>query len=67
MRDTEKEQAIISRLVQWAQKHESIRAMPLHSSRTNPNAQVDVFSEEMERASILDSILDRGTYPSIIF
>jgi aminoglycoside 6-adenylyltransferase len=45
MRDTEKEQAVISRLVQWAEKHEAIRAMLLYSSRTHPNAPLDVFSD----------------------
>lgn len=45
MRDTEKEQAVINRLVQWAERHETIRAMLLYSSRTNPNAPVDIFSD----------------------
>lgn len=45
MRDTEKEQSIINRLVQWAEKHETIRAMLLYSSRANPGAPVDIFSD----------------------
>jgi aminoglycoside 6-adenylyltransferase len=45
MRDVEEEQAVIDRLVQWAEKHESIRAMLLYSSRANPNAPVDMFSD----------------------
>jgi aminoglycoside 6-adenylyltransferase len=45
MRDIEEEQAVINRLVQWAERHESIRAMLLYSSRANPNAPVDIFSD----------------------
>jgi aminoglycoside 6-adenylyltransferase len=45
MRDAEKEQTVINRLVQWAEKHNSIRGMLLYSSRTNPNVSVDIFSD----------------------
>jgi len=48
MRDAEKEQPVINRLVQWAKKHESIRAMLLYSSRTDPNVSVDIFSDKVE-------------------
>lgn len=40
-----KAQAVTNRLVEWAEKRESIRAMLLYSSRANPNAPVDVFSD----------------------
>ncbi len=45
MPDTEQEQAVIKRLVQWAETQDAIRAMLLYSSRTNPNAAVDIFSD----------------------
>jgi aminoglycoside 6-adenylyltransferase len=37
--------AVIRRLVQWAENRADIRAMLLTSSRTNPHAPVDVFSD----------------------
>ena len=40
-----KEQAIIDRLVHWAEKQPAVRAMLLTSSRTNPYATLDVFSD----------------------
>jgi aminoglycoside 6-adenylyltransferase len=45
VKDREKERAVIHRLIQWAQKQESIRAMLLFSSRANPEAVVDIFSD----------------------
>lgn len=45
LRDMGQEQAVIGRLVQWAEKRESIRAMLLYSSRANPSAPVDIFSD----------------------
>jgi aminoglycoside 6-adenylyltransferase len=41
----EKEQQVLSRLVRWAEKQEAIRAMLLTSSRTNPHAELDSFSD----------------------
>jgi aminoglycoside 6-adenylyltransferase len=43
--NTPTEQIVINRLVQWAEKRETIRAMLLFSSRTNPTAPVDIFSD----------------------
>jgi len=45
MNDAGTEQAVIDRLVQWAQGREPIRAMLLYSSRANPNAWLDLFSD----------------------
>lgn len=45
MKNTEKEKEVIERLVHWAEKHTLVRAMLLTSSRANPNAPVDVFSD----------------------
>jgi aminoglycoside 6-adenylyltransferase len=45
MKDTGKEDEIIQWLIEWAEKQEPIRAMLLTSSRANPNAPVDVFSD----------------------
>jgi aminoglycoside 6-adenylyltransferase len=39
------EQRIIQRLVQWGQGRESVRAMILTSTLTNPDAPVDAFSD----------------------
>ena len=36
---------VISKLVQWAEQRESIRAMLLTSTRAIPNAPVDIFSD----------------------
>jgi ABC-type multidrug transport system fused ATPase/permease subunit len=44
-KDTEKERAVIKRLIHWAEKHDSIRAMLLYGSRANPEAVVDIFSD----------------------
>ncbi|MBI4268160.1 MAG: aminoglycoside 6-adenylyltransferase [Chloroflexi bacterium] len=45
MRTGKQEQEVISKLIQWAQEREDIRAMVLTSSRTNPKAQLDMFSD----------------------
>lgn len=45
MKGTTKENEVIRWLVQWAEQQEPIRAMLLTSSRTNPTAPVDVFSD----------------------
>ncbi|MEJ2266713.1 MAG: aminoglycoside 6-adenylyltransferase [Anaerolineales bacterium] len=45
MKDTEKEDKIIQWLVEWGEQQGSIRAMLLTSSRANPSAPVDVFSD----------------------
>ena len=42
--DTTQDQ-VIQRLVEWAGKQASIRAMLLTSTRTNPNAPMDIFSD----------------------
>jgi len=39
------EQEMIDKFVKWAEKQDDIRALLLTSSRTNPNAIVDVFSD----------------------
>ena len=39
------EPVVINRLIRWAERREDIRAMLLYSSRTNPTAQVDIFSD----------------------
>jgi aminoglycoside 6-adenylyltransferase len=39
------EKVVINRLIQWAEKQELIRAMLLFSSRANPEASVDIFSD----------------------
>jgi len=45
LKDTEKEQTVIHRLIQWAEKQESVRAMLLYGSRANPEAAIDIFSD----------------------
>ncbi|AKI97404.1 aminoglycoside 6-adenylyltransferase [Kosmotoga pacifica] len=40
-----KESEVLEQLIQWAGKHELIRAVILTSSRTNPKAPVDLFSD----------------------
>jgi aminoglycoside 6-adenylyltransferase len=40
-----KEKEIINQLYHWADSHEHIRAMLLTSSRANPNAYIDLFSD----------------------
>ena len=36
---------MLKRLIRWAEKQEPIRAMLLYSSRANPQAPIDVFSD----------------------
>jgi hypothetical protein len=36
---------VIDKLIQWAEPHDSIRAMRLTSTRAVPNASVDIFSD----------------------
>ena len=45
MHTTPTDQAVITRLNHWAQSNKSIRAMLLYSSRANPDAVVDRFSD----------------------
>jgi len=45
MKDTTSENEVIRRLMQWAKEQVSVRAMLLTSSRANPNAPVDIFSD----------------------
>jgi len=45
MADTIQEDRIIRRLVDWAGKRETVRAMLLTSTRTSPNARTDLFSD----------------------
>jgi aminoglycoside 6-adenylyltransferase len=45
MSDPIVDNAVIRRLVQWAGNRDDIRALLLTSSRTNPDAPVDVFSD----------------------
>ncbi len=42
---TQQEDPVIRTLINFGEKHEQIRAMILFSSRTNPNASCDVFSD----------------------
>jgi aminoglycoside 6-adenylyltransferase len=44
-RTTGSETAVLDRLVGWATAHPSIRALVLYSSRTNPHAVLDRFSD----------------------
>jgi aminoglycoside 6-adenylyltransferase len=46
MKNLEKQQMVVSRLIQWAEKQDFLRAMLLFSSRANPDAPVDVFSDD---------------------
>jgi len=46
--------AVIDKLVRWTAKHDSIRAMLLYSSRTDPNAPLDVFSDHDLRLGVTD-------------
>ena len=43
--NTLEEDRIIQRLVSWAEGQEAVRAMLLTSTRTRPDAQVDLFSD----------------------
>ena len=45
MTDTIQEDRIIRRLMEWAEERETLRAMLLTSTRTSPNARVDLFSD----------------------
>jgi len=45
MVDTIQEDRIIQQLMDWAERQEAIRAMLLTSTRTSPNARVDLFSD----------------------
>jgi aminoglycoside 6-adenylyltransferase len=45
MKNLEKQQLVVNRLVQWAERQDFLRAMLLFSSRANPAAPVDVFSD----------------------
>lgn len=39
------QEAVVDRLIKWAQSQEVVRAMLLYSSRANPNAPLDRFSD----------------------
>ncbi|MCK4832753.1 MAG: aminoglycoside 6-adenylyltransferase, partial [Anaerolineales bacterium] len=43
--DGTREKLTIRGLVRWAQERPSVRALLLTSSRANPNAAVDLFSD----------------------
>jgi aminoglycoside 6-adenylyltransferase len=45
MNDTANEYEALHRVIQWAEAQASVRAMLLTSSRTNPNAPTDLFSD----------------------
>lgn len=45
MKDTNQANEVIQQLIQWAEKQALVRAMLLTSSRANPRATVDVFSD----------------------
>ena len=45
MKGMEEEQAVINRLVQWAERQALVRAVLLTSSRANPYVTVDDFSD----------------------
>ena len=45
MQNMTQENPITHRLIQWAAEREAVRAMLLTSSRTNPSAPVDLFSD----------------------
>ncbi len=45
MKDTNQESDVIRRLIAWAEQQEPVRAMLLTSTRANPHAQVDAFSD----------------------
>ncbi len=45
MRDPTAEDAVLRHLAQWAQQHQSVRAILLTSSRANPSTALDVFSD----------------------
>jgi aminoglycoside 6-adenylyltransferase len=45
MKEPDQEQKVLNRLIRWAEKQEPVRAMLLYSSRANPQAPVDIFSD----------------------
>ena len=45
MQKLHQESNIINKLIQWAEKRDSIRAMLLTSTRARPNSSVDIFSD----------------------
>jgi aminoglycoside 6-adenylyltransferase len=45
MKEPDQEQKVLQRLIRWADQQEPIRAMLLYSSRANPQAPVDLFSD----------------------
>jgi aminoglycoside 6-adenylyltransferase len=45
MANTTKEDRVIQQLMQWAERKKPVRAMLLTSTRTNPKARVDLFSD----------------------
>ncbi|HEY3313128.1 MAG TPA: aminoglycoside 6-adenylyltransferase [Anaerolineales bacterium] len=45
MKDTDPANEVIQQLIQWAEKQAFVRVMLLTSSRANPRATVDVFSD----------------------
>jgi aminoglycoside 6-adenylyltransferase len=45
MQGTHQASEIIHRLIQWAENRDQIRAMLLTSTRANPTALVDIFSD----------------------
>jgi aminoglycoside 6-adenylyltransferase len=45
MANTIQEDRIIRQLMDWAERQESVRAMLMTSTRTSPNARVDLFSD----------------------
>jgi aminoglycoside 6-adenylyltransferase len=45
MTDTDHTRDVVRRLVQWAERRAPVRAMLLTSTRANPNAPVDAFSD----------------------
>lgn len=40
-----KEETVLNELINWGQTQENIRAVAMTSSRTNPNASVDIFTD----------------------
>jgi len=42
---TDAQEAVVDRLIKWAQRQEAVRAMLLYSSRANPDAPLDRFSD----------------------
>lgn len=45
MRESAQKDPIIERLIEWAERQSAVRALIQTSSRTNPNAPVDLFSD----------------------